>query len=161
MAAVLALNAFGVAARAAGPPVLFYDGWTGELSIRTNGQAVDDVIISSESAMLLPRFVVFPEGSANDAITPSRLTMSAGTSPLGDADFGPILPAGLEARLVESDLGALVRFPDQSNWEGIVVDLGNGTAGGGPIGAAPEPSAVPFFVVLALLSWRRRQAVPA
>lgn len=154
---VLILAAGARAATVAGPPVLLYDGWTGDLSIATEGQPIDSLIVSSDSAMLLPQFAVFPQGTIDDAITPGQLTMSAGGGALSDVDFGPILPAALQARVIEADLHGLVRYSGQPAWDGIVVDLGNDQSiGGSTGGVTPEPAALGLLVTLALVKRRRK-----
>ena len=154
-AAVVALTlaASERTALAEASPVLLYDGWTGDLSISAAGQQIDALVVTSDSELFSPRYVVFPAGSLDDSITPGRLTAAAGTRPLGDFDFGPLLPTALQARVVEADIRGLVRYPGQPAWEGIVLDLGNA---GGVAGVAPEPTGIALIAALALLFRRRR-----
>jgi len=138
-------------------PVLLYDGWTGDLSITAGSRQIDALIVTSDAELFSPRSAVFPAGSLDDSITPGRLTTAAGTRPLGDFDFGPLLPTALQARVVEADIRGLVRYPGQPTWEGIVVDLGNDLAAGqGAAGGIPEPAGVALIAALALLFQRRR-----
>ena len=160
---ILVLFAPARAAQGAGTPVLMYDGWTGELSIRANGDAIDSLIVTCDPGMFAPAAAIFPQGTVDNSITPERLATSAGNGPLGDSDFGPILPTGLEARVVQADVRGFVRPTGSTSWDGIVVDLGNGLdpGGSGSINsgsdAIPEPSAIASLTLLGLLPRRRRR----